>query len=1622
MIKFCLIVLVIAAASPVLANISQPAVTVTPNQTKTWARYTISSSTSNGNTNLDANVDSIIVVFNSSTTVPNNFSASLVTVNNTTASVVKISGQRVAILTPVNIAKNGGPFTVVIDAAAKIKNPATSGNYTLQAATSKSQDTPLVTSASYSITQATSTVTPAAVTPNPSLATEAASYTLGFYVGSSGSLTANEGTIIIAFPAATTIPTGALSGVQVNGTSATASANLDTVTITTPVNIENSGSVQIAFALGTGLQNPGTAGSYTMSIRSSSEMTWVTSDPYNVSPAGQLSISAITTRPDTVNQSGEFKFDFRTSSTGALTANSDTLFVMFAQNTYLPANISASAISITSGGYSDNASSVQVHKTSTADEDTVVIITPINIGNSSNVTLSFGTSAGYQNPSIAGNYKIRLKTSKDTTPVESNPFSVFNTGTTVSRAVITAADLGLNAITNYSINFSLGRLGRMAAGSSTITLTFDNAYTISTTMSTYNNSRISIGSGSYVSIPTANITPNNTSKTVVITIPSSVVTSNGNAISVILDGTAIDPITNPNSAGSYVLGVQTSVEAAKVNSETYSIGETAITINSVTLSTRNVNAISQYTFNIQTTKQLKENPNSDFICITFPMGTVLPTTIAPANITIVGIAVVSVTVNQESRTVTANVSGTINPATFDVVINSGANIGNPPVPSSTYYKVTMNTSKDKALITSSVYSITGANTQTTSVSATANPAVINYQHAAYTVDFTTSATGKISGGTPAGSSTITLDFDTGTTIPATITAGAVKVNSIVSGTVNVITSGSGGVVRVSMPNGLTIGNSSAVSVAIDTSAHLNNGTTAQTYTIGVKTSSDTANVTGNYTLTAAQNLSITSVTPTPATQNASASYSIRFLTGSLGALSSGDSICITFPVNTYLPATLSLSDVTVNGSNPASNPLVRGNTLRIYTPVAVNSLANVTILINQTAGILNPTLVQSYTLQLFTQREPGPYTSPAYNIIQTTSTVSAADVTPANPNPSVTSAYTITFSAGTNGRLRAGTSTVTITFNSSTTVSTTAANYDSSYIVVDGVSALIPTANISISGKALTFTVPAGVSVDNNDNVSVILNRAGITKPITNPAANGNYTLQVRTSVETTNITSNTYVITNVAAVTNITVNLYPNIVNAASADTVNFRVQVALTAGSGTLTITFPFNTYIPPAMAVSYVQVANAATANPANWTNASAVLPNSSTRAVRITVPNAIAINNYVRVRFLTGAGIENPSIYGNYTLDVHTSGQPLDGSSAVYTLQPTTTVISNLTITVTPQAPNSIARYQFTFTTGSHGRLVSGVSTITLVIPDNATFTQGLPAISKVTVNATAANALILRTGLLTNPDMLIITVPTSVTIGNNSNVTVVIDETAGLQNASSTSLLSYGVYTSVETGLVTYDLSLPVSLTAFTAENNNGRVVLKWTTQSEIENAYWIIERKEITRDEYEQINEGTLKVTNTSMAFNSLNQLNGQGSTSQRTDYVMVDSLVQSGQIYAYRLADVSYSGLTVYHQVVLVEVTTTLHYDLAQNYPNPFNPTTSIRYSLPFNSIVKLKIFNILGQEILTLVDATQKSGNYGIEWNGLNRNGLPVSSGLYFYNISMKSNDGKQSFTKTHKMVLVR
>jgi len=94
--------------------------------------------------------------------------------------------------------------------------------------------------------------------------------------------------------------------------------------------------------------------------------------------------------------------------------------------------------------------------------------------------------------------------------------------------------------------------------------------------------------------------------------------------------------------------------------------------------------------------------------------------------------------------------------------------------------------------------------------------------------------------------------------------------------------------------------------------------------------------------------------------------------------------------------------------------------------------------------------------------------------------------------------------------------------------------------------------------------------------------------------------------------------------------------------------------------------------------------------------------------------------------------------------------------------------------------------------------------------------------------------------------------------------------------------------------------------------------------------------------------------------------------------------------------------------------------FGLEQNYPNPFNPETSISYQIPEAGNVVLKVYNMLGQEIRTLVNATQGAGRYQVIWDARDLNGKQVSSGVYFY--SIKATCGEQKFEKKMKMTLLK
>ncbi len=185
--------------------------------------------------------------------------------------------------------------------------------------------------------------------------------------------------------------------------------------------------------------------------------------------------------------------------------------------------------------------------------------------------------------------------------------------------------------------------------------------------------------------------------------------------------------------------------------------------------------------------------------------------------------------------------------------------------------------------------------------------------------------------------------------------------------------------------------------------------------------------------------------------------------------------------------------------------------------------------------------------------------------------------------------------------------------------------------------------------------------------------------------------------------------------------------------------------------------------------------------------------------------------------------------------------------------------------------------------------------------------------------------------------------------------------------------------------------IPVELTSFTANVNDSEVLLNWTTATELNNSGFDVER-------------------NSGEGFIAVGFVPGFGTTTEFRSYSFTDSDVQAGT-YTYRLKQVDLDGTFEYSDEIEVEVIAPSEFILEQNYPNPFNPTTTIKYQIPELSFVTIKVFDVLGNEIVTLLNEEKPVGSYEVEFDG---KGLP--SGIYFYQLQ------SGNFIGTKKMILLK
>jgi hypothetical protein len=186
--------------------------------------------------------------------------------------------------------------------------------------------------------------------------------------------------------------------------------------------------------------------------------------------------------------------------------------------------------------------------------------------------------------------------------------------------------------------------------------------------------------------------------------------------------------------------------------------------------------------------------------------------------------------------------------------------------------------------------------------------------------------------------------------------------------------------------------------------------------------------------------------------------------------------------------------------------------------------------------------------------------------------------------------------------------------------------------------------------------------------------------------------------------------------------------------------------------------------------------------------------------------------------------------------------------------------------------------------------------------------------------------------------------------------------------------------------------LSVKVESMNATQTHNNVTINWTTSTETNNLGFDIERKA----------ENNIYVK---VAF-----IQGKGTTTIKQTYSFTDNNLASGN-YTYRIKQIDFNGSVHYLKEMNVIVGLPTSYSLEQNYPNPFNPNTTIKYQLPKAGFVTLKLFDIIGREVATLINENKVAGRFSVEFNA-----SKLPSGVYIYELK------SPGFTSSKKMMLTK
>lgn len=229
------------------------------------------------------------------------------------------------------------------------------------------------------------------------------------------------------------------------------------------------------------------------------------------------------------------------------------------------------------------------------------------------------------------------------------------------------------------------------------------------------------------------------------------------------------------------------------------------------------------------------------------------------------------------------------------------------------------------------------------------------------------------------------------------------------------------------------------------------------------------------------------------------------------------------------------------------------------------------------------------------------------------------------------------------------------------------------------------------------------------------------------------------------------------------------------------------------------------------------------------------------------------------------------------------------------------------------------------------------------------------------------------------------------------------------------------YGNATPGALDQDQSLPVVLSAFKASAGNGRALIEWQTESELNNLGFILLRGENETGAYQTI-----------ASYKTDAKLKGLGTSAQGKAYACYDEGLQNGTTYWYKIKDVDINGNSKVHGPVSVTpaenkrlnddaADSPKNFRLAPNYPNPFNNST--RFAIVIGNAedrnrlaVEVAVYDILGRTVKTIYRGDLTPGRHDFSWDGRDNRGKTLQSGVYI----LKATAG--DWNKARKMVLIK